>query len=482
MAIVKLVCQGCGANLDALDNQRIVQCGYCGTSNQIKQTVYEAPAQAEAPMPTPVVPASSWVPPGAAAPPSPAAQAHYEQIRQQVAVHQAAQSRAAKPLAAIIVIGALLPLVIGGVVAWTAMRTVSTALDQVPGFGAGVETANGQPPQWRFESRPFAVDADGDGHEDLLGLIQLMGSPDVRLGVASGGKDWAPLWELSLGNRSTLPNGVHLYFDPEVKLAFVGVGATLTAYDLATGEQRWATNVSDMVEGLALEPAESGPQLWVASKDNKTVALQLADGKPTGATGPVGAGARVVADDEGYELIPDLRYLDLDWDQFEGLRSDAAFCPREALPFVIGRRNNAEDKQCSFAHGLAWASRAEGTSVPYWVGYDPSTKAERWRVQMTLAGSLETVDTGFSQPRAELFGDEALVAFEPSNGDQLFIRRISLVDGAQRWEAALSTKQGGQLSAMVMGKRSVYAVYNGRAYVFDNQTGGAQGTVGTWDW
>jgi hypothetical protein len=464
MAIIKLVCQGCGANLDALDNQRVFQCGYCGTTNKIKQTVHQQ-APAPAPSAAPPSPAPSYAPPAPSYAPPP-----------QYTPPIANQTHARRGVGVFVVMSAILPLVIGGVVAYTAFSQTSNIIEQVrvvtaevPGAGA----ADARKYQWESD-KPFVADVDGDGREDLIGLIQEVGTQDTRLTLLSG-DGWTSKWEVSLGDRSAMPGQIRLFFDPGSKLALFPRGAALTAYVAETGEQRWVSNLSDGVAGIVVD----GDTLRVSTIDNKTTSLRLADGKPLADPLPEpSSDARTLRDDDGYDLIPDLRSLDLDSSkQFAGLRIEQAFCPDA---YVEANDRRRHEKRCTYPHGLAWASRAEGTRVPFMVGYDPATKAERWRTQLTTPGSLTTVDTGFSQPRAELFGDSAVLGFLPSGGD-VTLRRISLVDGSTTWESTIEVESGGaQLAGMVPSDERLYVTYRWVIYVFDLATGERQAQLGGW--
>jgi DNA-directed RNA polymerase subunit RPC12/RpoP len=112
MAIVKLVCQGCGANLDAMDESRVIQCGYCGTSNQIKQTFHPPTPPQYAP-PQPQFPSPQYVQPAQPVIPS---------------AHMNAKSSG---VAMFIVLMALVPLLIGGVVVFLAFRSGVSTFEQL---------------------------------------------------------------------------------------------------------------------------------------------------------------------------------------------------------------------------------------------------------------------------------------------------------------------------------------------------------------
>src|SRR5689334_7836999 len=105
MAIVKLVCQGCGANLDALSQSPVIRCGYCGTNNQIKQTF----------QPTP--PPPQYAPPQNFAPPK-------------QPVFQGEQPATRSGMTTFVVLLAVIPLVIGGVITWFLARSGIESFEQ----------------------------------------------------------------------------------------------------------------------------------------------------------------------------------------------------------------------------------------------------------------------------------------------------------------------------------------------------------------
>ncbi len=440
MPIIKLVCQGCGANLDALDTSRIVECGYCHTRNQIKPTVYQEP-----PKPPPQIITST--------PP---------QFQVQPIQHTPKANAGCGPLIA----GAtVVPIIIGGIVAYLSMKGVDSLSGEVRGQGGGQAlVAEGQPARrYRWESeRPLVIDVNGDQQEDVIGLIQTFEQNSNIMLVAVSGADWKLLWEVSLGDRANMPGQPEAYFLPDQKLALFALGASLHAYDVASGQRRWIGNLPDHPKEILGE----GQQLWVISIDESMSTVQLADGKVATATGKASKDARPVRKDEGYDLIPDNRQLDLDREQFEGLSIQTAFCPPELLAYLPGR-GVWDPIPCTHPHGLAWAAREKGTQVPFLVGYDPSSQKELWRQQLGTAGSLETIDTGFGQPRAEFVDADAIVSFVPSGQNNARIRRISLADGSTKWEAELQRTSTENVDGMVVGKERVVVNYGGRMHVLD---------------
>ncbi|MCA9680851.1 MAG: PQQ-binding-like beta-propeller repeat protein [Myxococcales bacterium] len=458
MAIVKLVCQGCGANLDADSNTRVVQCQYCGTANALKQTVAAPPPQPQPP------PQPAYIPP-----PPP-----------QIAFPQ--PQRSGSGVGLIITFAALLPVLIGvGVTIFavsSAQQLTEEITSQVLGGNSAAATQDGR--NFRWESgRPYIADVDGDGTEDIVGLIQPNGGSEIVV-TAFSGKDWSSMWEAKVGDRSTMPGQPELRFLPEQKLALFALGTTLHAYDAKTGSERWVANLPDKIDAVALD----GDKLWVRTIDETGSFVTIADGKVDKAEATPPASAKAMRTDAGYELIPDERTLDLEYQQFEGLSVQAAYCPKEEQGILSA--HSFDKKECSNPHGLAFATREKGSQVPFLLAYDRKSKAEQWRVQLTAAGSLETVDTGFGQPRIELIGppdqqSDAIVSFVRSNeSNDARIRRFALADGSSKWEVVITRKTTENVDGMVAGSTRLFVNYGGGLHVLDLGTGESQAKLGGW--
>lgn len=461
MAIIKLVCQGCGANLDALDTAGIITCGYCGARNHLKPTVYQ-----EAPP----------APPPPQHPPMPMQQAPI-QLPSAVAQYRVQPvQRAQKNVALFLVLGAVVPLVMAGAVAFLALKG-SSSIDRGQAGGRTLAVEGSSARQYRWESgRPFAADLDGDGSEDLLGLIQVSGGSTLSI-VAISGADWHVLWETDIGDRSTMPEQPRLRFVDDPSTVVFAMGAAIRAFDGKTGQQKWVANLPDKTDVMVRD----GDQLWARSIDESIHTIALATGSVAPAKGNPSPAAKPLRTDYGYDLIPSNRQLDLEYEQFADVRIETAFCPPELLQVQFEPVRGFGVVPCTWKYGLAWASRSKGTSVPFLIGYEPATKQERWRQQLSAAGSLETIDSGFNQPRAEFIADDAVISFSPSNANgNATIRRISMADGATKWSTTLTRALTENVDGMVIGKDRIYVDHGGCMVVLDLATGNEIERLGGW--
>ena len=73
-----------------------------------------------------------------------------------------------------------------------------------------------------------------------------------------------------------------------------------------------------------------------------------------------------------------------------------------------------------------------------------------------------------------------MISFTPSKLEGVTIRRISMSDGATKWEATLTQKLTENLDGMVIGKDRLYAAYGGGMVVLELATGKELERLGGW--
>lgn len=458
MAVIKLVCQGCGAALDADDSSEVIECIYCHTRNAIQLQ----------PDPPP--------------PPKPSPQ--LRQAPPQLHVRPPVSNQAAGRLVRMILILAFVPFIIIGIVVFFVVSRVSevaeTALEplaQISNTGggavAGQPTAKGRKFSWHG-TRPFVHDVDGDGKQDIVGIIRTVPDSQLEL-VALSGDGWGELWKVRVGDPSTLAGRPIARILPEQGLVLYELGASLHAVELAGGGKRWVANLPDKVEAMAFD----GGALWVRTIDEAGHSVSLADGSVTDADAKPKSSFEPLRSDEGYELIPRQRTLDVKSRQFDDLDVDVGFCAREDRPVLEAR--GFASVPCSHPAALAFATRRKGSPVPFLVAYDRATKGERWRKQLTEPGSLAGVDSGFGQPRVEFVDrspdTDAIVSYVPKGQDNAHIRKISMRDGSTQWETVLDRRLTENVDGMIVGDRYVFVIYGGTK-ILDLDSGELVATVG----
>jgi hypothetical protein len=144
------------------------------------------------------------------------------------------------------------------------------------------------------------------------------------------------------------------------------------------------------------------------------------------------------------------------------------FCPTDALPWVVSPRKGPEQLRCARPRGLALTTRAEGTQVPYWVGYSRVDKTELWRAQATTPGSLETLASGRAFD-AELSAEFAVVFVRGrANPKRTTLQRLSLADGEVAWS---STIESDRVKGVTLGDGRVFVTESERVHVLDLDTG-----------
>jgi outer membrane protein assembly factor BamB len=314
----------------------------------------------------------------------------------------------------------------------------------------------------RGQARACALARRGEsGIDDAIGLITEDKGQIVRR-VAISGSDGAFIWETEVGKTSEVPAG-YLSFDAEHRLLLMTMGTEISAFELSTGERRWTSHLSDMIEAQILD----GEQLFVATKDRRITALQLTDGTSLASDlEPSDAAFNLPKDWSTTQTPLTFRYTQEF--EFAGLTVENDFCPIEALPWVVTPRMRPEQLRCNRSRGLALAFRSEGTKVPYWVGFSRADKAEIWRAQATTPGSLETL-AGIRSYEAELADDFAVVWVQGSaNPQRAVVRRLSLVDGEVAWSYTVESKW---LKGVTIGDGRVFVTESDRVHVLDLDTG-----------
>lgn len=447
--VIKLVCQGCNAALEVDEGQRQVNCTYCGTPNHIQRQPAAAPAPPRAPHPPP---------PPAHVPGPPAHVVRHTPV----VVNRPRRGR---------FLGFLIPLMLS--IGITAAVVVQTGQIDLGDYNLdGLEdlmdskalSGTGNTGFHVHSARPLIADADGDGTEDVVLVTRTKGSTQNLQLTAFSGADWKELWETeSFGDLSSLAGNLAVYYHDETVL--VMAGTSVRAFDLATGTLRWTTNLTDKVDRVS---AGGEGKVIVETIDEVMNLVDLASGD----LGTAATHGHALFADQGFALIPSDAEMDLKYDQFEGLRVDQAFCPRDL-------RTGPET--CDHPRGVAIAERNKGTRIPYVVGYDRESKEMLWKVQVTPDGSVETASGGVG-PRIEVLGERGLLTYQIGS-DPPRMRMMGLGDGKAYWDVAMEfsgpTARSGRVDGAVQTEKRIYVKALTDLYVFDAKDGKRIGQLGS---
>ncbi len=274
--------------------------------------------------------------------------------------------------------------------------------------------------------RPFIVDVNGDGTEDILGKIQeKVGDQYAHYLAAIDGKDYKLLWKTDdiVDPRSDT------YMAPSRLLSVEG--PRLKAFELKGGKRAWKVTFPDKVADVF----EAKGGIMVRLVDGQWSHVALVNGQETPGKSKKPPRFKLPMD-RGYHLVTLHTRMDLRRDRWKGLTIKRVFCPYHRVSLVSpkGRMDRHPVKAyCYFPRGLAYAVRAKGSKVPFLVGFDVKTKKVLWKSQVTPLGSLEVLDNTW----AELEGDRALFVYNNKSDGPYTMELVSSVDGKTLWSHTL---------------------------------------------
>jgi len=338
---IRVKCPECGATTRALAD--VVTCEYCGTESRVQRRTQVLQRPIPLPLPTASQP-------------------------RRVAV----QMQGTKTLA--LVIGGIAALVaLGGVVVAVGAAAKTRAVTQ-----HAREPAKPPPPppvyrEWNTD-RPLVTNVDGDGTEDVVGIVRYLSNRDEMHLAAQSGRDGHVLWETpSLGTydetyraKQAIVEGVVLWGDTSRQ--------RLEAYDLKTGKQLWHAAPAEALEQFC----RAKDQLVIELKDQTQFALELATGALT-------------------KLAKPTKCTSLDTARMEHSPSDLWNTHLEGMSVDEG-----------FATPTGWilaTSKSPGTSVPMLAVLDKKKK-ELWRATLPAKDPM----TAKRAPFHRLGFDDAIIA------------------------------------------------------------------------
>lgn len=425
MNAITIRCPTCNAALHVPDEALTVTCSYCHTPCRIQQRsrIWQIP---QPPPP----------PPRDGRPPMPVAKVPVR-------------------IASMVITGALVSALVVGAGAGffvfrTATRPVSGIRQPLTQDVAAPPKAPARPERllWR-SARPLLRDLDGDGDDDLIGLLDVYAdSRTLRHIAAFSGKDGHPLWR-----SPVLPDGL----GTQARLALAGELALLSgddgevhAYQLDGGAPAWSLPVGERVELLCRLP-DAG-QVRVITKDEQARDVALATSAATAVTGKsrrqLWRGCDEIPNDDNnpYGLVP--------YDPFDRLPNVRGLYPR----YYVRRGDTA----------LISGGKAPGTGIPMVVLR--KGKEVVWRAELPSSDPLTS-----RMDEKILFFDArvALATYttQSSAGESRLVA-LSTTDGHRLWEAPLRSGVGSLVfSSVVATQRRAIVVTWTYAAAFDLETG-----------
>ena len=296
---------------------------------------------------------------------------------------------------------------------------------------AAVTKAKGEKISWATY-RPYVLDVNGDGVDDVVGKISDRESGKTVYYLATlDGKTFKLLWR----GQKVPKRGSQTYLAPaHLLMTHVNV---LRAFSLESGKQAWQATLPDRIEkvykGEGTVVLKTKDKAWhEVTLESGAVAVRTSKKQPR----------FQLPTEKRFDLIPRRALINVRQSQWKDLRVQRSFCPSELTSNISpkGRKLpwHSSKAYCYFdGPGLAYAVRAKGSKVPFLIGFDPRTREITWKRQLTPEGSLEELGSGFDQPRAELYKDRAAFLYHRPE-KSLSLDLVKLDDGKVLWSAQLT--------------------------------------------
>ncbi len=427
-------CPNCQAPLPLGGDAEIVTCEYCG-----RQVMREQPP-----------------------PPAPPPNAVRTSVgrAQQARVGQA-PARGPKGL---IVALAVLPLVVGGIIAATvAIKAQKAATLDSNGPGGGGYTPSGVHLQWSGVA-PVAVDLNGDGVEDIVGRYNVLekGSTHAYVG-AFDGKKLERIWKA--GSYGTISDAQAIHVAVSGDRVLVSDASNFVhILELTTGKELRNVRLTDKVKELC-PFAEEPASVWIAVADEQNVKLDLATGETRifGRPGFCPGRETLSANSSCWSA------------EYHRSRHSHAECrPAEEAPILEGFRT--EHVLAEGADQIAIGVKDPGTRNPMAMGFEGESGSKRvlWSRNVSAdarEGSLQVTD--LIDGRAILLYQSKrrgwrLVALDATTGNTVYDVEIP------------RTESGSGPSDMLLTAARVYVPHWTWLDIFETASGEHLGTIGIW--
>lgn len=175
----------------------------------------------------------------------------------------------------LIALGALLPMAIGGGIAYSTIRRANHAVEEGRAASARVQREiedRAGAPSWQG-GYALVVDVDGNGTLDLVGRSRRVQKGDSVGVMALDGGTGKMLWETeTLGTYSETYQGI-LALDGD-QIVFASPRAEVRAFALGTGATKWKAQLDERVQRFC----RSEDQLLAVGTDDVVRPLRRADG------------------------------------------------------------------------------------------------------------------------------------------------------------------------------------------------------------
>lgn len=439
MRAIAVTCPHCGATLRVDDALASVTCAYCGTSARVQQRsrVLQVPRP---PMPYPG--------PGA---PVPVA-------RQKV-------SRAV-----------FLPVVIAAGAMGAGLYFSSAAQRKVEQAVQAATSAGKERMDW-WAAAPVVADADGDGADDLIGLVRYVLDGDRAHLAAFSGKTGARIWQgPQVGTGSALTQTV---LAPAGDLVLMATqDGVLRAYDRRDGAARWELPMGEKVEAMCAGPApgevavRTADDAWsivdaagARRAGTKLVELAASGSKPNDAVarfraiGPEGApGVCLPIDNVGWQRPVGVLTID-HWSKLPAV-------PGMSVERLVRRPGGPI---------VAVGGKQPGTSVPMLARVDGTTV--RWTAEIPatepLTADAEDDEVGMS-------ATAIYTVYSLANPTRPRLAAFDLETGKRLWDVELRHGIGSLnvVGVMAIDDTVVVAAWS-VVQAFDQATGAPRYQIGT---
>ena len=392
MKLIVVTCPHCGGRIQTAEATDQIRCEYCGTLSRLQRRT----RMLERVLPPPPMA------PGRPAP---------------IAVQQRSRG-----VGAIIAMSALVPVAVGGAVAYTVMGEASFTGSSAP-TRAPAATSSAvldDPPSWQGGA-PLLADLDGDGATEVIGRSRRTGKRDEIRVIALDGKTGKPRWESEpLGNYSDTFQGP-LVLAGDLVL-FASQRAEVRAFGAADGKRRWTTTLDERVVRFC----DRGATIVAVGKDDVERPLVRASG----------ARAQVTAEAAPPAAPPKRGPKPRRAPACESAPSDNRGMRDRHLEWAIADKVDlAGDRLVSGPGGrIASGTRRKGTRVPTLVALDAANKA-RWRVELPM----DPLAAGEGAPSAVAVGDSVVCGSYGLGGAgwRASVACFALADGRRLWDRGL---------------------------------------------